>query len=353
MVARMTTPAAFLPPEDVEVVTLGACVLGYRHDPTGRKKMSRVQGRAATRLSHLDALARLRARDGIMLADPLGWLDIVVDALSELAGFGHWRLTSKAVRRFLPQLEQPLITMEAIEGAMTAPRRPGRIIPDGDAGVLIGLCDAERAELEEQGVVVTMHPVDETDDARASRRANRERILAASRQKECRRRRKDVAAKSVTPRNVTLPHSKVTFSTVTVHSSTLMDRDSRNVTFRANKAPAAVMAAVVAGCSTVKEIAVRTGFPAGRIKMALKRLCQSGLIVKLARGRYSPCRRRTEHRLHDPIIARRLTTIRDNVQSIAARLSASAAPVSAMAARLSAAARSAELAMEERDEPKV
>jgi hypothetical protein len=73
---------------------------------------------------------------------------------------------------------------------------------------------------------------------------------------------------------------------VTVHKR--KDRHAGNVRLRASGAPAAVLAAVNAGCSSRWEILNQTGLAPAAVDKALQRLTSAGAISKLARGKYGP-----------------------------------------------------------------
>lgn len=224
-------------------------------------------------------LARLRHRVGGEV-DVGGLIEVAADALHALDGTGHLAPTEKDLRGQIPP------GLEADEGqlrAALARARPlGRILTNERAGSLLRLTSSERATLDADGVPIrTMTPLGETAGERADRDREKTR-LRNIRWREIKRKQR---ANGVTAGNVT-SNANVTFSVTGLSKE--KQRHAANVTFRSGKGPEAVLSAVLAGCTTIPEMAAFSGAGTDAVKQALGRLVRRGLIKKLGRGRYCP-----------------------------------------------------------------
>lgn len=131
---------------------------------------------------------------------------------------------------------------------------------------------ADRDVMHREGRVVrALRPIDETDADRAERRREQ------ARKRKQRQRLK-----------VTNPSHAICFAYENV---------TPNVTFRPNGTPAAALAAVRDGASTLAEIEATTGAHKAALKMALTRLVAAGLLIRTGRGRYSP----VSHNYNSPV----------------------------------------------------
>lgn len=209
-----------------------------------------------------------------------GLIEVAADALHALDGTGYLAPTEKDLRGQIPP------GLEADEGevrAALARARPlGRILTNERAGSLLRLTSNERATLDADGVPIrTMTPVDETAGDRATREREKTRIRVA----RCREIKRQQRANGVTTMNVT---SATNVTLPVTGLPTGQKRYRQNVTLRSGKGPEAVLGAVLAGCTTIHEIAAASGADTDAVKQALGRLVRRGLIKKLGRGRYGP-----------------------------------------------------------------
>lgn len=244
-----------------------------------RPQFTRLQARAALRITEIAHLARLRHRLGGDV-DVAGLIEVAADALHALDGTGHLAPTANDLRGQIP----PGLAADEgeLRAALARARPPGRILTNERAGSLLGLTSNERATLDADGVPIrTMTPIDETAGDRATRQREKTRLRVA----RCREIKRQQRANGVTPANVTSA-ANVTFPVTGLPTGE--KRYAANVTFRSSKGPEAVLGAVLAGCTTIPEIAAFSGADTDAVKQALGRLVRKGLIMKFSRGRYCP-----------------------------------------------------------------
>ncbi|MFG1204406.1 hypothetical protein V5F29_18645 [Xanthobacter aminoxidans] len=245
-----------------------------------RTPFTRLQARAALRLEEIADLARLRHRVGgeVELG---GLIEVAADALHALDGTGHLAPTENDLRGQVPPgLEA---NADELKAALARARPRGRILTNERAGILLQLTGSERAALDADGVPIrTMTPIGET----AGERADRDREKTRLRNIRWRETKRQQRANGVTAESIT-SNANFTFS-VTGLSKEKKQRHAANFTFRTGKGPEAVLGAVLAGCTTIPEIAAFSGADTEVVKQALGRLVRNGLIVKFSRGRYCP-----------------------------------------------------------------
>lgn len=267
-----------VPPADARrarPVTKNGVVVGYsvpaklRHFP-----LPRLQGRISIRFTHVLELIAWRRRNGVK-TDAGGLLIVVANCLCILNGFRHWRCDRDYAQQLLNHAEIDVSDTD-IDDALNRRSRQGRALSNSDVGKLLGLTTGELLELQAEGVVLAMHPIDETPGQRDERRALRRSEMNRKRQARRRQRKKHVAAKSVTggailQNGVTLP-------------SYIRERDANIATLCE---PDRVIAAVAAGAATPAAIAAATDLPLSTVRPLLSRLGGAGMIAKVSRGRYA------------------------------------------------------------------
>src|SRR5262249_26471764 len=193
---------------------------------------------------------------------PADWIKVVVNALLVL----HGKVTSDHVAPYICPHDRDAITPEMVElEIMMAVTRPDWIISNAEAGRLANLVLDELLTIQQaDGIVLTMHPHDESSELRKERRAVRARKNAAERQRRCRAKRSNVAGG------------------VTVSTSCDRDRDTPATSQRSQ-----VIAAVANGACTVGQIITVTGLPSQTVRSWLTRLVKAGFIYRVTRGRYA------------------------------------------------------------------
>jgi hypothetical protein len=256
-------PATLLP-SGAKVVMIGNAVIGHLVTPTRSSRLRPVQARAAVRLTELARLASWRGRFGV-LSDTGGWATVAADCLAELHGTGEWRCDEAGI---VAQLPPGTGDADAIAAALTAPRRPGRLFSNREAGRLVELVRLEADDPDLCGPITTLTARDIDDAELAQRRLTRRREGARERKRRAR-------AKCVTPKNVTNSvHSNVTLKCHTTRYT--MTRDAHRVTN--GSASHEITAETVAAALAIKP---------GAARARLMRWRKAGVIQQACRGRYA------------------------------------------------------------------
>lgn len=280
--------------DDAEVFLDGTCLGRHSWGPgTARSAISRrgakvpltcTQGRAARRLKETAALLRWRGEYGV-ISEHEGAMKVVANALSVLSGTGIWRADVLTAVAYLGDVGGDTA---GLAGALWAASLCDRLLPDDEAGRLLGLVLVELRDIQARGLTLTMHPVDETAEDRALRRIARKRETAAARMRAYWVRKRGARAglqpaNSLSSGNATNPVRPFTPK----YRITGGKRAGSNVAFRTGSGCDLVAAAVAAGAKTPPDIAGVTSLNATAIRVALCRLVKAGVIVRVQRGVYA------------------------------------------------------------------
>lgn len=283
MAARRHLPAAVLREGDAGAenavrlvpahavdIKVGHAVIGYRLGKrNARLSLTKDQFQAAERIKAVSRLLAWRAAAG---EDPdERALAAALEVLADAARFfpsGRYSLVN--VRDHLPVDWRSSACDAQVLHAISTPRPPrDGIMSNREAGRILTVQMVEVLALEEEdgGRIFPLVGIDEPEAERALRRAARDRQM----DRELKR-RKRAEAKSAES------NTAVRFS-----STQWGFPDNPDVTFPAN----AVIAALQGGAVSPSDVAAATGKTVGACKMALRRLTDTGHVLKLARGRYA------------------------------------------------------------------
>jgi len=261
----------------VEPVIRGRAVLGYRPIQGGR--LYGIEGRAASRVRHLAELASLRSENGEWSALPVGWVQVLADALAVLHGRGRWRLDERSIRARLPRADEQAVSSKMIRDVIATPRSQGRLLSESAAGHLVNLTLAELAELAERGVILSMKPADETPADRVRRREERRRKMHRDQMRRLRKQKKDQALGNVTPNvaDIASGCDVRMYSHATSQGGAISEIQTEEER---------VAVAVARGAATPSDIARATHLPLTTLRPLLSRLLKAGRLKRPSRGRY-------------------------------------------------------------------
>lgn len=235
---------------------------------------TRTQMFALRRLADIRALVSFRCEAGELPVSRAGVAEVLADALSKFDGVGGLHCDVAGLIEVLPRSWVDDIGLDVLHAAVL-PARTHLLLDDCKAGRLLGVTLDEVREIAARGRVVTFHPIDETDEARAQRRASRRREMARVRNA---RYRKRLALQRFGEKVATERDALIYIKNVA----------SRQVaTFHPTQG-AQVRAAIEAGASSLSEIAAATSLTLLSLKPLLSRLTKAEQITRVARGRYAP-----------------------------------------------------------------
>lgn len=302
--------------EDAEVFLDGTCLGRHSGGPgTARSAISRrgakvqltcTQGRAARRLKETAALLRWRGEYGV-ISEHEGAMKVVANALAVLSGTGIWRADVPTAAVYLGGVGGD---GAELAGALWAASPSDRLLPDDEAGRLLGLVLLELRDIQARGLTLTMHPVDETAEDRDLRRIARKRETAAARMRAYWARKRG-ARVGLQPANSPIPGD----ATNPVRPFTPKKRNTggkragSSVAFRTGSGCDLVAAAVAAGAKTPPDIARATSLNATAIRVALCRLVKAGVIVRVQRGVYATGKGASAAKQSPSVNARRLSQV--------------------------------------------
>lgn len=228
---------------------------------------------ALRRLADIRALVSLRCEAGELPVSRAGVAVVLADAVSKVDSVGGRNCDAPGLAELLPREWARDIGLDVLHTAALSARKH-RLLDDSTAGRLLGLTVDEVEEMATRGRVVTLHPINEDEEARAHRRASRRRKMARARNARYRKK---------------LALERFGEKVATDRDAHIYNREaSRNVATFKQTQGLQVRAAIEAGASSLTEIVAATGLTLQTIKPLLSRLTKAGQITRAGRGRYAP-----------------------------------------------------------------
>ena len=261
-------------------VLVGKALIGFR-DKHHRQKLTNLEGRAAKRLTEMGELAHWRHSHGVLLSDPAGWIEVLVEALFALSDVKCGPPTLATVIVRVSPLDREHITDAMVLSIIQASGRPSRLMSNQEAGRLSEFVEAERADLQAAGLnLSTLDPQDEEEHARAMRRALRAREKTRIRTAKYRANKRLKQTNSVTRATCNIAADG---DGPNIHTGSVA---AKRTIIRPGSQAARIVASVNAGAMTASDISATTGIKTTTLRPLLTRLSRAGLITSIGRGRY-------------------------------------------------------------------